>query len=77
MRRGIRFERKHDLLPLMTLCADTDDDFNELADDLQRLERYAVAIRYPGTSASVEFTESAFDTAERIRIFIRKKLEIK
>ncbi len=73
---AIRFERKHDLLPLMALCADTDEGFNELADDLRSLERYAVAIRYPGASASVELAESAFDAAERVRKFIRRKLEI-
>jgi HEPN domain-containing protein len=73
---AIRFERKHDLLPLMDLCAEADEGFKKLEDDLRSLEHYAVAIRYPGASASVELAESAFDAAERIRKFVRKKLDI-
>ncbi|GAB4540983.1 MAG: hypothetical protein Fur002_08650 [Anaerolineales bacterium] len=44
---AIRFERKHDLLPLMDLCAELDAEFNFLKNDLRKLEIYAVAIRYP------------------------------
>ncbi|MDD2923087.1 MAG: HEPN domain-containing protein [Anaerolineales bacterium] len=71
---AIRFERKHDLLPLVALCAQVDDGFVELETDLTSLERYAVAIRYPGASASVKMAESAFDAAERVRSFVRGKL---
>lgn len=74
---GIRFERKHDLLPLAELCAKVDKDFKNLDADLESLEDYAVAIRYPGASASVELAESAFDAAERVRKFVRSKLGIK
>jgi HEPN domain-containing protein len=73
----VRFERKHDLLPLLDLCSQLDDDFTELHKDLANLENYAVAIRYPGTSASLELAESAFLAAERVRKFIRKKLNIR
>lgn len=53
-----------------------DANFKELESDLRGLENYAVAIRYPGASASVELAESAFDAAERVRKFIRSKLGI-
>ncbi len=74
---AVRFERKHDMLPLLDLCVQIDKGFEKLEADLKSLERYAVAIRYPGASASVEVAESAFDAAERVRKFIRKKLGVK
>jgi HEPN domain-containing protein len=73
---GVRFERKHDLLPLVDLCVRIDKDFRKLEADLESLEDYAVAIRYPGASASVELAELAFDAAERVRKFTRSKLGI-
>jgi HEPN domain-containing protein len=69
----IRFERNHDLLPLDDLCIKVDKDFLKIRDDLEGLEDYAVAIRYPGASASVELAEAAFDAAERVRNFVRSK----
>jgi HEPN domain-containing protein len=74
---GARFERKHDLLPLGDLCIQIDKDFRKLYADLESLEDYAVAIRYPGASASVELAEAAFEASERVREFIRRKLKIK
>ena len=73
----IRFERKHDLLPLDDLCLKVDKEFMKIRVDLESLEDYAVAIRYPGVNASVELAEAAFDTAKRVRKFIRRKLNIK
>lgn len=72
----VRFERKHELLPLVELCAGLDADFAGLRDDLARLDGYAVAVRYPGINLSVELAEAAFDTAKRVREFIRRKLNI-
>jgi HEPN domain-containing protein len=72
----IRFERKHDLSPLIDLCQKIDRDFITLETDLKSLEDYSVAIRYPGANASVELAELAFDAAERVRSFIRNKLGI-
>jgi HEPN domain-containing protein len=73
----IRFERTHVLMDLLALCLPTDKDFKEIADDLESLEGYAVAIRYPGTIVSVELAEKAFDAAERVRNLVRSKLGIK
>lgn len=75
--QGVQFERNHELLPLLDLCAHLDSDFRELENNLKRLERYAVAIRYPGAVASVDMAEAAFDAAERVRKFIRGKLGLK
>jgi HEPN domain-containing protein len=72
----IRFERIHGLATLLELCVSLDKDFRKIGNDLDSLDGYAVAVRYPGASASVELAESAFDAAERVRKFIRSKLGI-
>ena len=73
----IRFERIHILTDLLGLCIPIDKDFAEITGDLGSLEGYAVAIRYPGATVSVEIAEAAFKAAKRIRAFVRKKLKIK
>lgn len=70
----IEFPRQHNLIPLMELCATVDQSFEKLLEDLEGLESFAVAIRYPGASVSSEQAERAFNSAERIRNFARKKL---
>jgi HEPN domain-containing protein len=73
----IEFERRHDLMPLLDLCVSVDEDFSGLKSDLQTLDRYAVIVRYPGITLDVETAESALEAAERIRKFIRGKLNLK
>lgn len=72
----IEFERRHDLMPLLDLCASLEADFAAIKSDLQTLDRYAVIVRYPGITLDAEIAESALDAAERVRNFIRKKLGI-
>ena len=62
------------LASLLDLCILVDDEFKQVASDLDSLEGYAVAIRYPGVTVPAEMGESAFDAVERIRKFIRGKL---
>jgi HEPN domain-containing protein len=73
----IRFERTHVLMDLLELCLPVDKDFSRIANDLGSLQGYAVAIRYPGATATVKLAEDAFKAAKRIRAFVRKKLKIK
>lgn len=73
----IEFERRHNLMPLLDLCVSIDVDFSSIKSDLQTLDRYAVIVRYPGITLNVETAKSALDAAERVRIFIRKKLNLK
>jgi HEPN domain-containing protein len=75
--KGIEFPRKHDLIPLMELCKKVDSSFETLRLDLGRLDRFGVAIRYPGTTASVELAENAYSAATRVRKFVRKKLRLR
>ena len=44
----IEFPRQHSLIPLMELCMTVDKSFEGLLGDLDGLESFAVAIRYPG-----------------------------
>jgi HEPN domain-containing protein len=55
----VRFERTHVLTDLLALCLAIDDDFRNISNDLNSLEGYAVAIRYPGVVVSVELAEEA------------------
>lgn len=73
----IRFERMHVLMDLLELCISIDKDFRKIANDLDSLEGYAVAIRYPGAVVSVELAEDAFKATNRIRNFMRRKLKLK
>lgn len=73
----IRFERTHVLVDLLGLCIPIDKDFRKLASDLNSLEGYAVAIRYPGATVSADLAEDAFEAAKRVRAFVRSKLKLK
>jgi len=70
----IEFPRQHPLIPLMELCMTVDQSFEGLLSDLDGLESFAVAIRYPGAVVSVKAAENAFSAAKRVRKFIRRKL---
>ncbi len=73
----IEFERRHDLMPLLKLCASLDEEFEKIRGDLRELDRYAVIVRYPGVSIDTKTAKAAFATAKRVRSFVRRKLKIK
>ena len=72
----VDFERKHDLMPLLSMCVSLEKDFQSLKEDLQELDRYAVVVRYPGVIVRVEMAESALKAAESVRLFVRRKLKL-
>lgn len=72
----IRFERRHELIPLLELCLIVDREFETLRESLQSLEQYAVLIRYPGLIVPTEMAEKAFESTNRIREYVREKLGI-
>jgi HEPN domain-containing protein len=74
---SVEFERNHELVPLMRLCASLDPAFEVLKRDLESLKRYAVAVRYPGIRVTRKSAEGAFHSAKRVRKFVRNKLGIK
>jgi HEPN domain-containing protein len=74
--KEIRFERTHVLGSLMSLCISADKEFKKIATDLDNLEGYGIAIRYPGATATKELAQQAFESTSRVRKFMRKKLRI-
>lgn len=70
----IRFERTHALLPLLKLCLSSDPAFEQLTADLNGLQAYAVAARYPGVNVTPQMAEEALASAARVRAFVRAKL---
>ena len=73
----MKFERKHDLSPLLEACVAKDDAFEKLNDDIRELDRYAVMVRYPGIVLNEDTAKLALKQAKHVRSFIRKKLKIK
>jgi HEPN domain-containing protein len=69
-----QFRPAHPLIPLLEICLTIDDEFEPLRDDLQDLEGFAVAVRYPGIAPTVEIAERAIVAARRVRTFARAKL---
>lgn len=74
--RQVNFERKHELMPLLSVCVSLDKDFESLKEDLQELDGYAVVVRYPGVIVKADMAESALKAAERVRLFVRRKLKL-
>jgi len=74
---GIDFPRYHDLVRLLELCLTVDASFENIRDQLRRLENYGVIIRYPGLTVPLEMAQEAFENASRVRKFIKKKLRTK
>ena len=65
--------RTHFFAPLLELCLQYDPEFEILRHDLDSMEGYGVAIRYPGFNITLEMAQSALETATRVRAFMRKK----
>ena len=72
----VRFERTHSLTLLLDLCTSLDKEFEKLKKDLEQLENYSVAVRYPGVKISVKIAKEAFITTKRVRQFVRKRLKL-
>jgi len=70
----IRFPHAHPLIPLLDLCLAANAEFESLRQDLDRLDGYAVAARYPGILVTTEMAEAALSATTRVRSFIRAKL---
>jgi HEPN domain-containing protein len=73
----VDFPRNHDLIRLLVLCLNVDESFENIRDNLRRLEHYGVVIRYPGFTVPLEMAHEALENASRVREFVKKKLKIK
>lgn len=72
----VRFPYTHRLMPLLDLCLSVNGEFESMRQDLDRLDGYAVATRYPGSEATLEMAEAALAAATRVREFVRTELGI-
>ena len=75
--QDIEFPRNHDLVRFLELCLTVDESFEEIRNNLRRLVNYGVIIRYPGLTVPLEMAHEAFENANKVRRFVRKKLKVK
>ena len=75
--KQIRFRKTHDILDLLSLCIESDADFERLkSKDLEKFKEYATEFRYPTLfEPTMEEAEEAIETAESVRNAVMEKLE--
>lgn len=71
------FRYRHDLRELNTKCVAIDSLFQSLDDDLRTLNRWGSEVRYPGISAATNDVKDAVKAMNRVRKFVRAKLNLK
>ena len=66
---GYVFEKTHDLVQLLTLCAKIEPTLSSLEEDCQRLNYYAVSSRYPDDLYEPDESDGrkAIDSAKKIQ----------
>ncbi len=75
---GLKFKKIHDLVFLLKECCEIDPSLEELNDDCENLTTHYIETRYPvhwPTNFSKEEAHNAFQAAENIRKFIKRKLK--
>lgn len=66
--------RIHKLIDLLKFCKEIDSSIEILRPDLEVLERYPVAIRYPGIVADKDDAKSAYKAAKIVKQIMRQKM---
>ena len=69
--RGQAFPRTHDLAALHDLCVQADLRIGVELDQLERLNAYAVQVRYPGDDPTLEEAREAVNIAQAVRRWAR------
>lgn len=77
VRHSQKFPFRHDLVELNNSCREVDADFQLLVMDLDELNTYGPAFRYPGPNATVQDARSAIKAMKRVREFVRAKLGLR
>jgi HEPN domain-containing protein len=72
--QGVPPPRTHGLEQLNDLCMQLDGTFALLSGDLGELTTYAVELRYPGVTATVEEARRTLGIMKQARQFIRTRL---
>jgi len=65
----------HDLQRLKAMCSKVDESFEEISEEMDILNAYAVNFRYPGEVATVEEAREAFGVMKKVHKFIRDRLK--
>ena len=66
----------HDLQRLKAICSNVDESFEEISEELDILNAYAVNFRYPGEVATVEEANEAFLVMKNVHKFIKDRLKL-
>lgn len=66
----------HKLIDLLKFCKEIDSSLEILRADLEVLERYPMAIRYPGITADKDDARAAYKAAKIVRQIMRQKLDL-
>jgi HEPN domain-containing protein len=66
--------KTHKLLDLLRLCKENDPALEMLISDLIILDRFAVQVRYPGTTADKEDAKATLTALTSVRAMIRSQL---
>lgn len=76
VRHKLEYPRRHDLVQLRNLCADSDPDFSLITDAIATLDQFRTDIRYPGIEATPQDARLAFQALKQVRAFVRAKLAL-
>ena len=75
----LTFRKVHDLPMLLNIIVEKDKTFEQVRDECEFLATFYVETRYPvswPTQFSQDETEKCFDSAKRIKSFVREKLQL-
>ncbi len=75
----LEFRKIHDLLVLLKICSAREPSLDELRDDCDYLNPFYIETRYPvhwPTNFSYKEAKKSFQSADRIRSVIKRKLRI-
>lgn len=70
----VAFSSQPTLTALLEDCIEADKSFEVLRFDIDQLEGYSIAFRYPKAEDSLEFRKEAIATAKRVKQFVLSKL---
>ena len=71
---GVSFSKHNNLRSLFDACVSFDYSFETWRTEINQLEGYSIASRYPQAKDSLEFRKDAIATAKHVKEFILKKL---
>jgi len=72
---GVPFSSEHKLITLFEACVSFDRSFKTLRTNIDQLEGYSIASRYPKAKDSLPFRKNAIATATRVKEFVLDKLD--